>query len=1002
MAISLLVVVAMLVVLPARDAPAGVAGPNPYSAPEWFPLRGDWVVGCTWSNPGCPGYHPNFAIDLARNPSGTIAGDPVYAAGAGVARIFTQGNTCGGPSTPGNIVEVDHSNGIKSYYFHLGSFAISGPTWVDENTVLGFVSNTGYNDPCDPPFYHLHFQVEHNGTTVSPGQLKACHGNQLVTYPAALPNAPDDWNEVPRSTGGLHSDGTACAAAPAPGGSFTGVTPVRLLDTRTGNGAPKQTVPAGGQVALQVTGRGNVPVSGAESVVLNVTVVGASGGGFVTVFPTGSPRPTASNLNFKAGQTVANLVTVRLGVGGKVTLYASAATNLLADVTGWFSTPQTASNRAGLYHPIDPYRIADSRARFGMTTPTAGATRVLQVAGSGIIPHTGISAVVINITVANPTATGYLTAFPTGVARPVASSINFVKGDVRSNRAIVALGSGGRLSFYNPTGSTPTIVDVVGWLSDATAPTTGGGAYFVSLSPTRLIDTRIPLGDLAGPLRTAESAVQRIAAQVGVPSGVGETFPVAVVGNLTAVSPTATGYLTAFPPYEWEFGTPPPVSDVNFKARDVVPNMVVTQLDAGRIGLYNRAGTTQLLFDVSGYFALPVAALTIASPVAGADMSTIRMSNNGNLLAVTTPVALAGGDTNGLSDAYIVDRSGGTRRRASVTDSGGQANGSTWEAVVSDDGRYAAFVSDATNLVPGDTNDMPDVFVRDFVDETTTRVNVGPGDVESDTFIEPGFDVSISKSGTRVAFHSAAGNLVNNDTNGMDDMFVADLLAGTVERVSLSTGGSEADDITVVGTIAGDGNHVVFVTQASTLVSGDTNDASDVFVRDLTTDTTTRVSVSSSEAQGNDWSYGYQSISDNGRIVTFNSLATNLVPGDTNTDFDVFIRDRTLGTTTRITAPTGVEAQGLTHALSGDGTTILFLSLWPTLSPPWGHSTDWALHVYRLADKSVTPVRGYGYFQPFDMALSHDGSDAIVMSYVDGLVPDDHDSTLDHFVLSLP
>jgi hypothetical protein len=188
------------------------AGPGQYGPAAWFPLRGDWKIGCTWSN-GCNGgYHGYYALDIARNPSGSVAGDPVYAAGAGLASVHSTGSNCGGSGTPSNAVVVDHGNGTKSYYYHLQGFNIGGPTWVDQNSIIGFVGHTGYVAPCS--FNHLHFEVRNSsGAKVDPGPLKACLGTQLITYPSALSGAPSQWNQVPLWSN-VHSDGTSCGSTP--------------------------------------------------------------------------------------------------------------------------------------------------------------------------------------------------------------------------------------------------------------------------------------------------------------------------------------------------------------------------------------------------------------------------------------------------------------------------------------------------------------------------------------------------------------------------------------------------------------------------------------------------------------------------------------------------------------------------------------------------------------------------------------------------------------------
>ncbi|NUT38206.1 MAG: hypothetical protein HOV79_34590 [Hamadaea sp.] len=797
--------------------------------------------------------------------------------------------------------------------------------------------------------------------------------------------------------------GPAAAAVTPPGGSFTGVAPARLLDTRTGNGAPAGQVAAGGSVTVLVAGRGGVPATGVASVVLNVTVTGPAAGGWVTVHPAGTTRPTASNLNYNTGQTVANLVTVGLGTGGtSVTLFTSAKAHLIADVTGWYATAATASDRAGLFHPLRPARIADSRTSFGFATPGAGVTRTLQVTGAGGVPASGAAAVVVNVTVANPSTAGYLTVFPFGQTRPTASNLNFAAHDVRANRVITALGTGGKISVYNATGTTPVIVDVVGWFTDATAAPGTGGAYFVSMAPKRLVDTRVPIGEIGGAIGPDEAAVQTVAPSDGVPAGSGSVFPVAVVGNLTAVSPTTGGYLTAFPPGFGKVGeSVPNTSDLNFVAGDVVPNLVITQLHAGALGIFNKSGTTHVIFDVSGFFALPTTPLTLSSVYHGANDQLIPvMSRNGQHFAVSSWASnLVAGDTNDVPDAFVIDKAANTATRVSVSTAGAQADDATWEVAISDDGRYVAFVSGATNLVTGDTNEATDVFVRDTVAATTTRVSVGPGGEQADNW---SYGISMSADGTKIAFLSLASNLVADDTNGAADVFVADLTSGAVSRVSLSSAEAELNADVQGGLISGGGGHVAFITLASNVVAGDTNAADDVFVRDIAGGTTSRENVSTGGGQAQPGAFGSTltalSISDDGNLVVFGTWSPNLVTGDTNDNADVFLRDRAAGTTVRITAGGGVQPGGDTGYISGDGSTILFTADPPGLSPQWRDSYGATTYVLDIAGGVATPIRGYDYLSPIQTGLSTDGNLMLVYCPVDDPLPGDSNS----YLLTLP
>ena len=797
---------------------------------------------------------------------------------------------------------------------------------------------------------------------------------------------------------GTASAPAAAAAAPAsPGGSFTSVKPARLLDTRTGSGAPKRLVPAGGRVTVPVAGRGGVPVSGVAAVVLNVTVGQATKAGYATAYPSGVTQPRTTTVAFPATQSVTGLTVVKVGTRGSVVLYTSQAAHLAVDVTGWYSTSAAASDRAGLFHPLRPARIANSRTPLGVTTPGPKQTRNLPVAGRGGVPSSGVGAVVLNVTAVAPTSAGSLTVYPTGAGRPPAS-LTFAARETRSNRVIVPLGQG-KVTLYNAVGSTPVLVDVVGWFSGPTAQPGSGGAYFVPTNPMRVVDTRAPGGHPVGPddLDTFD-----IPGGSGIPTGFGTVFPVAVAATVTAYAPTEAGALTVFPP---GFGkvrdSVPGTTDVHFAAGRTTSNLAVGQLHAGRLGYYNKTGTTGVQIDVAGYFALPTTALQLEAlvPTANHQVTGVRMSGAGRYLAMTTYASnLVTGDTNDAADAFVLDRTSGVVRRASVGTAGQQADGSTWDARVSDDGRYVAFTSDATNLVPGDTNDHVDVFVRDLVAGTTVRVNVGPEGAQADSST---YGVTMSADGSRVAFVSSATTLVPDDTNDTYDAFVADVNAGTVTRVSTHSDGTEGNGDVLDAMISGNGRHVAFTSEASNLVADDTNDGADLFVHDLATSQTTRENVSSTEGQADNPGILGMSISDDGGVVVFDSAAGNLVAADTNNATDVFIRDRAAGTTARITAAAGQQAGGYEPIISGDGSTVLFASTSKVLSSLWQDSYGETRYVYRRAGGILTALRGYDYLnsQP---GVNRDGTVAVIISDINHIVPGDTDDDFDSFVLTLP
>jgi Tol biopolymer transport system component len=292
---------------------------------------------------------------------------------------------------------------------------------------------------------------------------------------------------------------------------------------------------------------------------------------------------------------------------------------------------------------------------------------------------------------------------------------------------------------------------------------------------------------------------------------------------------------------------------------------------------------------------------------------------------------LVAGDTNGAPDIFVRDRSTGTTERVSVDSTGAEADNFSDLPTITPDGRFVAFMSFADNLVPGDTNQAGDVFVHDRSTRITERVSVdstgAEGDDNSSSLALP----SISADGMVIAFHSYARNLVTGDTNGSQDVFVHDRSTGITERVSVDSNGTQGNNQSYFPALSSDGGLVAFISGASNLVASDTNRSFDVFVHDRTTGGTERVSVSSTGAQGDDSSY-FPALTPDGRFVTFFSGATKLVAGDTNGFFDVFVRDRVAGTTERVSVDSaGVQGNGDCGPLdflsiSADGQTVAFSS----------------------------------------------------------------------------
>jgi Tol biopolymer transport system component len=273
------------------------------------------------------------------------------------------------------------------------------------------------------------------------------------------------------------------------------------------------------------------------------------------------------------------------------------------------------------------------------------------------------------------------------------------------------------------------------------------------------------------------------------------------------------------------------------------------------------------------------------------------LSGDGRYIAFTTIAALVPEDRNGISDVYLYDRGTRTVSLVSQAPGGAAANGASRNPRISADGRYIVFESIANTLVADDTNQAIDVFRRDRLTGTTVRISVATGGVQAGG---DSSDPRLSDDGNRIAFTSKAFDLVAGDANGASDIFVRDLAAGTTTRVSVSAIGADADLASSEPAISGDGRFVAFTSAATNLVAGDTNGVTDIFVRDLAAGTTSRVSVSSTGGQADKASTG-ASLSRDGQFVSFLSSATTLVAGASGTQ--VYVRDMQALTTTRPLTP---------------------------------------------------------------------------------------------------
>lgn len=369
----------------------------------------------------------------------------------------------------------------------------------------------------------------------------------------------------------------AVAGAVDEGLTFVPTSPVRVLDTRAGIGTGGSTSPIQGGLFLDLTAR--VPAS-ASAVVLNLTGTQPTVVTSVLVASTNVNVPDNPALHLLAGETRANQVTVSLGRGDSAQrrIFLSnrdpaGTVHLIADLAGYYT-----SDTASRYTSVAPRRMLDTR-----TTAPVGAGSTIEVNLSGVLPA-GATAVTVNLTGITPTSSTYVTAYPAGTTRPTASSLNLDPGAITPNLVTVAVGADRRITLYNHIGRVHLVVDLAGYY----AP--DRGARFIPVTSLRVADTNTS----GGPLGTGATRTVDLASRIPATA-------TAVVLNLTG-NPTTSTYVTAYP----AGGSRPLASNLNLVPQRDTANGAVVALGTGaRVTVYNNTGSTNLLVDVTGFFATP-------------------------------------------------------------------------------------------------------------------------------------------------------------------------------------------------------------------------------------------------------------------------------------------------------------------------------------------------------------------------------------------------------------
>ncbi|HEY3609553.1 MAG TPA: S53 family peptidase, partial [Pseudonocardiaceae bacterium] len=598
---------------PASAFKADLAVSDPAGQPFVTAVGGTTMTGTapnvqsTWNTPaagGIQGAASGGGVSAFASMSGTANYQSgVQGAGYTNACNAAAGATCrqvpdvsavADPNTA-YLVAYGQEAGNSQDWLTIGGTSGAAPLWAAIAALADAGTGCAANGPVglmNPSLYQSQSQAALTDITT---------GNNVVPdsgYPGGLYVAGQGYDlatglGTPKASRLVES---LCGGVPAGAGStYTPVTPVRLLDTRVPIGVPTATPLGPNQhLSVQVTGNG-VPTTGVTAAVLNITATNGTAGSFWTAYPDGTATPLASNVNFVAGQTIPNLVTVPVGANGRIDIFNRfGSVDVIADLSGYYTT-----GGGSLLQPVTPVRLLDTRVPIGVPTATPlGPNQHLsvQVTGNGV-PTTGVTAAVLNITATNGTAGSFLTAYPDGTATPLASNVNFVAGQTIPNLVTVPVGANGRIDIFNRFGSVDVIADLSGFYT-----TSGSGFKFHASPPHRLVDTRSGTGVASGQVTPVGPG-----GTFGLPltdvNGTGNMGPfggaAALVLNVTVTGPTANSFVTVYP----SGVARPPSSNLNFTAGETIPNAVVTPVNGDSIDFFNLTGNLALVVDVSGYFA---------------------------------------------------------------------------------------------------------------------------------------------------------------------------------------------------------------------------------------------------------------------------------------------------------------------------------------------------------------------------------------------------------------
>jgi secreted trypsin-like serine protease len=595
------------------DAPAWAAG-QPVTAIGWgatseggalspdllrvtMPIVGD--ADCQGANPTyqsvfvpdlmlCAGKLGVGGVDTCQGDSG----GPLFVDrpdAALLVGITSFGIGCGEPDAPGVYTEVAAERDFLNAVIHPGTPQVTAHGQRPEQLDVSWTSSdpwptptVGYTVVADPGDHRL-------DTSTNNATLDGLASGTLYTVTVIAHSKFGDSSSSPVNVSTLSALGT-----------YTGITPGRLVDTRLSRGP----LGAGSVLRVPVTSHAGVPPTEVSAVTLNVTATAPEAPGYLTAFPCGSAVPEASTVNYVAGQTVPNAATVPLADDGSICVFTFSTSNVIVDVTGWYSTATGPFGAS--FAPVTPGRFLDTRDTAKLND---GEVMSVPVVGRMNVPVEATAAT-LNITATEGDAPGYVTVFPCGTARPDTSTVNFLAGQTVPNAATIAVGANGAVCVY-AFSPVHVIIDVTGY----SYMSTFGSTTLAPLTPLRVMDTREGLGGgrLDGPsyLPPPFVRVLDLAPVLDVLPGVPASRQAAVL-NVTAVDPDSAGFVTVYP-----CGNVPLSSSLNFEAGQTVANQVTVGVnDFVNLG---RHLTTlcvasfvpvDLVVDLSGVYAFQFMAAT--------------------------------------------------------------------------------------------------------------------------------------------------------------------------------------------------------------------------------------------------------------------------------------------------------------------------------------------------------------------------------------------------------